>query len=52
VILGLNSIALTDREGAQFAELAEAMTQRVDLMPTGDRHQIGAIGEIGLIGTI
>jgi hypothetical protein len=44
--------SLTHREGSQFAEFAEAIAQRIDLMAASDRQQVGAVGAVGLVGAV
>src|SRR5207248_2129173 len=45
-------ITLADGEGRKLAELSQAIAQSIDLVTTGDRHQISAVVHIRLISAI
>src|SRR5437763_15527767 len=45
-------ITLADGEGRTLAELSQAIAQSIDLVATGDRHQISSVVNIRLISAI
>src|ERR1700720_1904276 len=50
--LDRDTVALAHDECGKLAKFAETITQRIDRMTAGDRQQVGAVREIGLVGTV
>ena len=49
--LDRDAVALAHDECGKLAKFAETIAQRIDRMTAGDRQQVGAVREIGLVGT-
>ena len=45
-------VALAHGKGRQLTEFPEAVAERIQIVSACDGHQVGAVGEIGLIGAI
>src|SRR5271166_5132630 len=50
--LDRDMVALAHDECGKLAKFAETIAQRIDRMTAGDRQQVGAVREIGLVGTV
>ena len=47
-----NLVALAHGKRRQLTEFAQAIAKRIEIVAAGDRHQVGAVGEIRLIGAV
>src|ERR1700730_6970969 len=50
--LDRDAIALANDECGKLTKFAKAIAQRIDRMAASDRQEVGAIGVVGLIGTV